>query len=113
MDESIDSSGVGGWITTSVVRVYGSLWGRGDISIMSMVGAGEDDGKGGVVMTSSVNSFSMQSLSNDPTVISYHVVHPLRTSSKKTKTDEGSPVEDCAAGQHCSIMSPVHLRTNL
>lgn len=52
-------SGVGEFNATSVVIVYGSLCGRGDISMVST--DGEDAGSGGVVMDSSVNSLASRS----------------------------------------------------
>jgi hypothetical protein len=80
----------------------------------SMLGAGEDDGKGGVVMASSVDLFSLYTfLANDRTVISYHVVHPLQTSLQKTTTDEVSPIEDYAAGQHWFRPPPGYRITDL
>ncbi len=38
-----------------VVTTKGALWGRGDISIVSFPGPGEDDGIGGVVVPSAQN----------------------------------------------------------
>ena len=37
-----------------MVDVKGALWGKGDISIGSMPGAGDDDGIGGVVVPSNL-----------------------------------------------------------
>lgn len=37
---------------TSICKEYAALWGRGDISISSVMGPGDDDGNGGVVMES-------------------------------------------------------------
>jgi len=39
--------GVGDW--TSICAKYGCLWGRGEMSIRSFNGPGEEDGRGGVV----------------------------------------------------------------
>lgn len=55
MGESTDKSSVPGvMISISFVIEYGGLCGRGDISMISIAGAGEEDGRGGVVMLSSI-----------------------------------------------------------
>lgn len=56
MGESMgETSKVGVLISTSVI-LNGGLCGKGDISIMSMAGAGDDEGNGGVVIVSSIYS---------------------------------------------------------
>jgi hypothetical protein len=53
IEESADAtSGVGGWTVNSAVAMKGALCGKGDMSIESFPGPGEDDGRGGVVMFS-------------------------------------------------------------
>lgn len=47
-------SEVGDRTSSSVVTMYAGLCGSGDISMTSIGGAGEDDGNGGVVITSSI-----------------------------------------------------------
>lgn len=55
MGESIGvPSGDGECTSSSAVMMKAGLCGSGDISITSIDGAGEDDGNGGVVITSSV-----------------------------------------------------------
>lgn len=51
-----EESGVGEFRSrsTSVVTMKGGLCGKGDMSMVSMAGAGDDDGSGGVVMDSSL-----------------------------------------------------------
>lgn len=57
MGESIGlPTGEGDGKSISLVTTKAGLCGRGDISIMSIAGAGEDGGKGGVVMTLSTGS---------------------------------------------------------
>ena len=56
-DERVDStigvgSGVGDWISIRVAARYGALCGRGEISIESFPGPGEDEGSGGVITLS-------------------------------------------------------------
>ena len=43
--------GVGDW-TWICATWYGCLWGRGETSIRSCIGPGEEDGRGGVVTDS-------------------------------------------------------------
>ena len=50
-----EQSNVGEWISTSGALKEG-LWGSGDMSMTSMPGAGEDEGRGGVVIDSSIYS---------------------------------------------------------
>lgn len=45
-------SGVGDCNSISVVTAKGALWGRGDMSIESLAGPGDDEGNGGVVIDS-------------------------------------------------------------
>lgn len=47
------STGEGDLTSNSAVRTKARLWGNGLISMISMAGAGEEDGRGGVVIISS------------------------------------------------------------
>lgn len=63
MGESIGVPSGDGECTSSSVVMKAGLCGSGDISMTSIDGAGEDDGNGGVVITSSVQRLSMAPLS--------------------------------------------------
>jgi hypothetical protein len=89
-DKSVDeTSGVGDNSSISAVNVKGILCGNGDISIMSMFVAGDEDKRGGVVIVSSANSLSAsRSCPCLRSNHSYHVVVLRRTVWMKIETCE-------------------------
>lgn len=68
-------------VTTKV----GFLCGRGDISITSIAGAGEDDGRGGVVIMSSIYLISGISLTIDWSISPYALAWPSMLAVNKDR----------------------------
>lgn len=90
-------SKLGDLSSVSLATANDGLCGNGDISITSMAGAGED-GKGGVVMVSSIYVENAHKHKPSSTrffrccIASYH--YPVQTSSKRTKTVWALPIAD-------------------
>lgn len=79
----------------SVVTTKAGLWGKGDISITSIAGAGEDEGSGGVVITSSkvaMSVFEFMVIVRLSLTQAYHGHWPDQERLRRTKTVGALPI---------------------